>query len=162
MHRGKERLSFGEPSVQTKDDDPDWMWHKPVPDKWEQFLDNTEKKSMADKYVVENKAGLWMSDRKTADWMDDWSGMVYIAKAGWHWVGGKENTRENGPAVDIELRPMDSDQVSKYTADFDILTKEEAKQRWTQGSNGSGSNESKWMQPAPTGAAAGDKNDIPW
>ncbi len=74
MHRGKERLSFGEPSVQTKDDDPDWMWHKPVPDKWEQFLDNTEKKSMADKYVVENKAGLWMSDRKTADWMDDWSG----------------------------------------------------------------------------------------
>ena len=108
--------------------DPDWMYHQPAPDPWEQTLNKWEKKSMADKYVVENKAGLWKSDRKTADWMDDWSGKVYISKAGWHWMGGKENTRENGPAVDIEVRVMDADQVSKYTADYDILSKEDAKE----------------------------------
>ena len=143
--------------------DPDWMYHQPAPDAWEQTLNKWESKRMADKYVVENKAGLWKSDRKTAEWMDDWNGKVYIAKAGWHWMGGKENTRENGPAVDIEVRPMDADQVTKYTADFDILTKEEAKQRWAQSSNGSSSSGgSKWMQPEAPRAPAGNKDDIPW
>ena len=159
MSHGREKWKSGGRSAQTSEDsDPDWMYHKPAPDRWEQFLDKVEKKSMADKYVVENKAGLWASDRKTADWMDDWSGKMYVAKAGWHWVGGKHNTRDNGPAVDIEVRPMDSDQMNKYAADYDILTKDQAKERWTQHSNGSGSNDSKWMKPAP----AKEGNDIPW
>ena len=160
MSHGREKWKSGERSAQTSEDnDPDWMYHKPAPDKWEQFLDKVEKKSMADKYVVENKAGLWASDRKTADWMDDWNGKMYVAKAGWHWVGGKHNTRDNGPAVDIEVRPMDSDQMNKYTADYDILTKEQAKERWSQNSNGGGGyDNSKWMKPAP----AKEGNDIPW
>ena len=167
MSHGREKWTSGERSAQTSEDnDPDWMYHQPAPDPWEQTLNKWESRRMADKYVVENKAGLWTSDRKTADWMDDWSGKVYIAKSGWHWVGGKNNTRENGPAVDIEVRPMDADQVTKYTADFDILTKEEAKQRWSQGSNGSTSSTasggSKWMQPEAPKAPAGNKDDIPW
>jgi hypothetical protein len=150
--------------VQIKDDDPDWMYHQPAPDAWEQTLNKWEKKSMADKYVVENKAGLWTSERKTADWMDDWSGKVYISKSGWHWMGGKNNTREAGPAVDIEVRPMDADQISKYTADYDILTKEEAKERWSKDSNSSSSSsdKSKWMQPAPSGSVVDNKEDVPW
>ena len=56
---------------------------------------------------------------------------------------------------------MDSDQISKYTADYDILTKEEAKERWAQNSNGS-SGGSKWMQPEAPKAPAGNKDDIPW
>ena len=159
MSHGREKWKSGGRSAQTSEDsDPDWMYHKPAPDRWEQFLDKVEKKSMADKYVVENKAGLWASDRKTADWMDDWSGKMYVAKAGWHWVGGKHNTRDNGPAVDIEVRPMDSDQMNKYASDYDILTKDQAKERWTQHSNGSGSNDSKWRKPAPVK----EGNDIPW
>ena len=161
MSHGKEKWKSGERSAQTSEDsDPDWMYHQPAPDPWEQTLNKWEKKGMADKYVVENKAGLWLSDRKTADWMDDWNGKIYISKEGWYWMGGKQNTRENGPAVDIEIRPMDSDQVSKYTADIDILTKEEAKQRWSQtsGGNGSSHNDSKWMKPAP----AKDENEVPW
>ena len=48
--------------------------------------------------------------------------------------------------------------MNKYAADYDILTKDQAKERWTQHSNGSGSNDSKWMKPAP----AKEGNDIPW
>ena len=160
MSHGREKWKSGGRSAQTSEDsDPDWMYHQPAPDPWEQTLNKWEKKSMADKYVVENKAGLWASDRKTADWMDDWSGKIYIAKEGWHWMGGKHNTRDNGPAVDIEVRPMDRDQISKYSADIDILTKEEAKQRWQGGgSNGSSQDNSKWMKPAPPK----NDNDIPW
>jgi len=160
VSHGREKWKSGGRSAQTSEDsDPDWMYHQPAPDPWEQTLNKWEKKSMADKYVVENKAGLWASDRKTADWMDDWSGKMYVAKPGWHWVGGKHNTRENGPAVDIEVRPMDRDQISKYSADIDILTKEEAKQRWQGGgSNGSSQDNSKWMKPAPPKS----DNDIPW
>jgi hypothetical protein len=160
VSHGREKWKSGGQSAQTSEDsDPDWMYHQPAPDPWEQTLNKWEKKSMADKYVVENKAGLWASDRKTADWMDDWSGKIYIAKEGWHWMGGKQNTRENGPAVDIEVRPMDRDQISKYSADIDILTKEEAKQRWQGGgSNGSSQDNSKWMKPAPPK----NDNDIPW
>ena len=159
MSHGREKWKSGGRSAQTSEDsDPDWMYHQPAPDPWEQTLNKWEKKGMADKYVVENKAGLWASDRKTADWMDDWSGKMYVAKAGWHWVGGKHNTRDNGPAVDIEVRPMDSDQMNKYASDYDILTKDQAKERWTQHSNGSGSNDSKWMKPAPVK----EGNDIPW
>ena len=35
---------------------------------------------MADKYVTENRSGLWINDRKTDDWMDDFNGKIYVAK----------------------------------------------------------------------------------
>ena len=44
-----------EMSQYQKDSDPDWMYHKPAPDKWEQTLNKWESKRMADKYVVGTK-----------------------------------------------------------------------------------------------------------
>ena len=47
MSHGREKWKSGGRSAQiSEDSDPDWMYHKPAPDKWEQFLDKVEKKSM--------------------------------------------------------------------------------------------------------------------
>ena len=88
---------------------------------------------MAEKtYITENKAGLWNNDRKTDDWMDDFNGKIYIAKAGWHWVGAKEQEGDNKPALQVELRPMTDDQTEKYCSDYSVLTKAQAKEKWSK------------------------------
>ena len=56
---------------------------------------------MADKYVTENRSGLWINDRKTDDWMDDFSCKIYVPKAGWHWIGAKELDEDNKPALKV-------------------------------------------------------------
>ena len=88
---------------------------------------------MAEKtYITENKAGLWNNDRKTDDWMDDFNGKIYIAKAGWHWVGAKEQEGDNRPALQVAVRPMDEVHVQKYSSECIVLTKEQAKEKWSK------------------------------
>jgi hypothetical protein len=84
------------------------------------------------KYVTENKAGLWTNDRKTDDWMDDFNGKIYVAKAGWHWVGAKELEGDNRPALQVVVRPMDEVHVQKYSSECTVLTKEQAKEKWSK------------------------------
>ena len=83
------------------------------------------------KYVTENKSGLWTNDRKTDDWMDDFNGKIYVAEAGWHWIGAKKQEGDNRPALQVEVRPMDDNQVKQYCSDSIVLTKEQAKEKWS-------------------------------
>ena len=162
MSHGREKWKSGGPSAQTSDDDPPWMYHQPAPDPWEQTLNKWEKKSMEGKYTVEDRAGLFPNDRKSADWMDDWNGKVYITKPGWFWIGGKHNTKENPVAIDVELRPMNSEEENKYTKDIEIYSKEEFKAKMAEKYNGGGGGDSgygsKWMKPAPPK----DEDSIPF
>ena len=105
---------------------------------------------MADKYVTENKSGLWINDRKTDDWMDDFNGKIYVAKAGWHWIGAKEQDDDNKPALKVELRPMTSDEIDKYCSDYTVLTKEQAKEKWSK------------KEPAATKKTESDDDDLPF
>jgi hypothetical protein len=86
-----------------------------------------------DKVTVENRGGVWINDRKTADWQDDYKGKMYIAKPGWHWIGVKEQTGENRPAFQVDLRPLDDDAIKQYCSEISILTKEQAKEKWSKG-----------------------------
>ena len=86
-----------------------------------------------DKVAVENKGGGWPNDRKTADWQDDYKGKIYIAKPGWHWLGIKEQTGENRPAFQLELRLMDDEAIKQYCSEISVLTKEQAKEKWSKG-----------------------------
>ncbi len=46
MSHGREKWKSGGRSAQTSEDsDPDWMYHQPAPDPWEQTLNKWEKKS---------------------------------------------------------------------------------------------------------------------
>ena len=36
---------------------------------------------MADKFVTENRTGLWNNDRKTEEWMDDYRSKIYMRKS---------------------------------------------------------------------------------
>ena len=71
-----------------------------------------------DKVTVENRGGAWINDRKTADWQDDYKGKMYVAKPGWHWLGIKEQTGENRPAFQVDLRPLDDDAIKQYCSDI--------------------------------------------
>ena len=106
---------------------------------------------MADKYVTENKSGLWTNDRKTDDWMDDFGGKIYVAKSGWHWIGAKEQEGDNKPALQVELRPMTDDQTEKYCSDYSVLTKAQAKEKWSK----------QEEEPAPTKKTESD-DDLPF
>ena len=86
-----------------------------------------------DKFAVENKGGGWPNDRKTADWQDDFKGKIYVKGLGWCWFGLKEQTGENRPAFQLELRLMDDEAIKQYCSEISVLTKEQAKEKWSNG-----------------------------
>ena len=87
---------------------------------------------MADKFVTENRTGLWNNDRKTEEWMDDYRSKIYITSPGWHWIGAREGAGEGKPALTVDLRAMDNAQVQQYCSDYTVLTKEQAREKYSK------------------------------
>lgn len=87
---------------------------------------------MADKFVTENRTGVWPNDRKVEEWQDDYRSKIYVAKAGWHWIGIREGAGEGKPAMNVELRHMDNAQVQQYCSEYTVLTKEQAKEKYSK------------------------------
>jgi hypothetical protein len=105
-----------------------------------------------DKVAIENRGGAWINDRKTADWQDDYKGKMYIAKPGWHWLGVKEQTGENRPAFQVDLRPLDDAAVKQYCSEISVLTKEQAKDKWGKGGG--------FEKPKPMYTPGADSDDL--
>ena len=87
---------------------------------------------MSEKYVTENESGLWNNDSKTEDWMDDFKSKIYISEPGWHWIGARENEGDNRPALQVTVRHMDDKQINQYCSEYTVLTKEQAKEKWSK------------------------------
>jgi|TARA_R100000049_G_C1940634_1_gene84742 hypothetical protein len=87
---------------------------------------------MSEKYVTENESGLWNNDSKTEDWMDDFKSKIYISEPGWHWIGARENEGDNRPALQVTVRRMDDKQINQYCSEYTVLTKEQAKEKWSK------------------------------
>ena len=109
MHRGREKWNSGEPSAQTSDDDdPDWMWHKPAPDKWEQILDNMEKAMSDQKYEQkEGEGAAFRNSNKNEEWMADWTGEILVGGK-LYWINMYDNTSQKGTEYrKIYLKPKE-------------------------------------------------------
>jgi hypothetical protein len=87
---------------------------------------------MADKFVTENRTGLWNNDRKMEEWQDDFRSKIYIKEPGWHWIGAREGAGEGKPALTVEVRKMDNAQVNQYCGEYTVLTKEQAKEKYSK------------------------------
>ena len=93
---------------------------------------------MSEKFVVENEAGHYPNDNKTEDWQDDFRGKVYISETGWYWAGIKKNEGGNNrPPLVAKLRKMTQEMVQKYCHDIKVLTKEQAKEKFSKADSGS-------------------------
>jgi hypothetical protein len=93
---------------------------------------------MSEKFVVENECGYYPNDNKKEDWQDDYRTKVYISEPGWYWAGLKKNEGGgNRPPLVSKLRKMTQEMVQKYCHDIKILTKEQAKEKFSKADSGS-------------------------
>ena len=124
----------GEVSTQIREmADPEWMYHQPAPDRWEQTLNKWEKKKMP--YEQEPGSGsMWYNDRADSNpKAPKWSGKVMIPEG----YGGK--------TMDIAAWHNEGTENKKERWSIKLS------EPWQPQSGGStySSNDSKWMKPAP-------------
>jgi hypothetical protein len=136
--------------VQTKDDDPDWMWHQPAPDPWEQTLNKWEKIAMS-QYDEPGKGAMWRNESTNSN-APTWKGHIIIPE------------NRGGQKMDIAVW---------YNNAYTNKNGEEKKERWNvsiqdpwDGGDGTDSSVSTSTSgtyeetPPPRRAAEGD--DIPF
>lgn len=115
MKHGKEKSTSGEPSAPTKDDDPDWMYHKRVPDVWEQFLHKWETKVSYEKQSFEqqdNDGAAWENTKKVEDWHADWTGKGMVGGE-MYWIAVTDKISAAGkPYKKLKFNRMEARQES--------------------------------------------------
>ena len=107
MSHGREKWKSGERSAQTKDDDPDWMYHKPAPDKWEQTLNKWEKKM---EYEQQDNDGVaFENQNRTEEWHAHWSGKAMV-DGQMYWLSMYDNVSKGGKSYrKLKFKPMENE-----------------------------------------------------
>jgi len=122
VNHGKEKSKSGELSAPTKDDDPDWMYYKRVPDVWEEFLNKWETKVSYQKQQFEqqdNDGAAWENTKKVEDWHADWTGKGMIGGE-MYWIAVSDKVSAAGKPYKklkfnrMEARP-EAAPISSYT-----------------------------------------------
>ena len=97
--------------------DPEWMYHQPAPDRWEQTLNKWENRKVEAYEQRDNDGVAFTNNKKQEEWHADFTGKAMV-DGKMYWVAISDKTSKAGNSYKkLKFKPMEEQYSSPPRAE---------------------------------------------